>query len=131
MKFYGEGMKKYELLKNDTKTINGRTLYRIKALRSFGNIIKGTLGGYIEKESNLSHDDNAWVYGGADVSGDAKVYGNARVSDNAWVYGNAKVYGDAEVYEFSRVTRNISKDIKDCKNNTFIPENNLSKILWK
>ena len=27
--------KKYELLKDDTKEINGATLYRIKALKSF------------------------------------------------------------------------------------------------
>ena len=29
-------MKKYKLLENDTTEINGKTLYRIQALRSFG-----------------------------------------------------------------------------------------------
>lgn len=55
----------------------GRTLFRIEALESFGNVKKGELGGYVENQDNLSQDGNAWVYG------DAEVYGNA------WVYGNA------------------------------------------
>src|SRR6056300_436365 len=85
-------------------------LRRIKALRDFGDVKKGDLGGYIESEENLSHDGDAWVYGNAWVYGDAWVYGNARVSDNAlvyedaWVYGNAKVYGNAEVYGDAKVS---------------------------
>lgn len=63
----------------------GIELFRIKALISFGNVKKGELGGYVEKEENLSHSGNAWV------SGDARVYGNAEVSGNAEVYGNAWV----------------------------------------
>ncbi|MCI6871592.1 hypothetical protein [Streptococcus hyointestinalis] len=78
-------MKKYELLKDDTKIMSGRTLYRIKALRDFGNVEKGDWGGYIESENNLSHFDNAWVFG------DAMVYGNARVFGYAEVYGNAVI----------------------------------------
>ena len=89
--------KKYTLLKSDTKTFLGKILYRIKAKISFGIVIKGELGGYIEKEDNLSVSGNAWVYGNAWVSGDALVYGNARVYGNAWVYGNARVYGNAWV----------------------------------
>ena len=62
--------KKYELLKNDTITApNGKTLYRIKALIDFGVVLAGSLGGYIEKEDNLTHTGNAWVYGDARVSG--------------------------------------------------------------
>ena len=84
--------KKYELLKNDTITApNGKTLYRIKALIDFGVVLAGSLGGYIEKEDNLTHTGNAWVYG------DARVYGNARVSGDARVYGDAQVSGDTRV----------------------------------
>jgi hypothetical protein len=83
-------MKKYELLDNDTKTQNGVTLRRVRALRSFGSIEEGELGGFIEKEENLSHEENAWVYGDAWVSGDARVYVDARV------YGDARVEGDAD-----------------------------------
>lgn len=46
-------MKKYELT-NETKRLGDRTLYRIKAIRDFGDVKTGELGGWIEKESNLS-----------------------------------------------------------------------------
>jgi len=36
-------MKKYELTK-ESKIVNGITLFRIKALRDFGNVKKGDLG---------------------------------------------------------------------------------------
>ena len=74
--------KKFELT-TDTKMFLGRKLFRIKALISFGNVKSGDLGGYVEKESNLSHDNNAWISSNAKVSGDARVYGNAKVSGNA------------------------------------------------
>ena len=81
-------MKKYEFT-GETKrinTINGTvTLHRIKASVAFGNVKSGDMGGWIEKEENLSHDGEAWV---AD---------NARVTGNAWVFGNARVYGNKHV----------------------------------
>ena len=55
-------MKKYELTE-ETKVIDGKTLFRIRALRSFGDIKAGDLGGFIENERNLSHEGNAWVNG--------------------------------------------------------------------
>ena len=95
--------KKFELTSN-TKMFFGKKLFQIKALVSFGDVKEGALGGYIEKEENLSHDGNAWVsgnakvYGNSEVSGDAQVSGNAKVCGNAQVYGNAKVCGNAQVY---------------------------------
>ncbi len=71
--------KKYELLKDDTVTYFGRTLYRIKATTDFGDVKKGDLGGYIEKEENLSENGNARVYGNAMVYGEAEVSGNAKI----------------------------------------------------
>lgn len=102
-------MKKYELT-DDTITVEGRTLHRIKALKSFSNVEEGGLGGYVEKEDNLDQSGNAWVYGDAwvygnarvsgdaSVSGNARVYGDALVNGNAWVYGDAQVSGNARVY---------------------------------
>ena len=101
-------MKKFELTTN-TKMFLGKKLFQIKALINFGDVEAGELGGYIEKEENLSQadnawvagnawvTDNAWVAGNARVAGDAWVTGNARVTDNAWVAGNARVTGDARV----------------------------------
>ena len=77
-------MKKYELTE-ETVTVYGKTLYRIRAVRDFGSVKTGEFGGYIEKEENLSHFGNAWIYGDARVFGNAWVYGDARVSENAGV----------------------------------------------
>ena len=83
---------KYEIIKTDTKQFLGKTLYRIKALVAIGAFVSpGDLGGYIEKENNLSQLDDAWVSGNAWVYGDAWVSGNAQVSGNARVAGNARV----------------------------------------
>ena len=89
--------KKYELLKNDTITApNGKTLYRIKSLINFGVVVAGSLGGYIEKEDNLAHSGNAWVYGNARVSGDALVSGN---DDLVWFSNVGTEQGTLTVYK--------------------------------
>ena len=77
-------MKKFELTAEFVTNVFGKKLFRIKALVAFGNVEKGELGGFIEKEDNLSHDGNAWVSD------------NAWVSGNAWVCGNAQVFGNAD-----------------------------------
>jgi len=63
-------MKKYKLTKKSITNIFGIKLFQIQATVSFGLVVKGELGGYIESEKNLS-----------------------QVSGNAWVYGDARVYG--------------------------------------
>ena len=103
--------KKYKLT-DETINLNGATLYRIEALKDFGEIKKGDKGGFIESENNLSHEGNAWVsddacvYGSACVYGDACVFGCACVYDNALVSGNGQVYGSARVCGNSRVYGN-------------------------
>ena len=89
-------MKKYEFT-GETKMVNGVTLHQIRALVDFGDVLAGDIGGWIEKEENLSHDGTAWVYGNAAICGNAEVYGDAEVHGDAKVCGNAEVYGDAEV----------------------------------
>ena len=93
-------MKKFEFT-GETKTISlffrTATLHRIRAVAEFGLVKIGDLGGWIEKEENLSHEGKAWV------CGDAEVWGNAEVCGDAKVWGNAKVCGDAEVFSASHV----------------------------
>ena len=102
-------MSKFSLTKN-TKQWLGITLYQIKAEKDFSDFNKGDLGGWIEKEDNLSQEGNCWVHGNARVyedarvSGDARVYGNAQVYGDARVSGDARVYGNAQVYEDARVS---------------------------
>jgi hypothetical protein len=57
-------------------------LTQIIALKDFGDVKLGDLGGWVECEKSLSQSGDAWV------SGNARVYGDARVSGNAWVYGS-------------------------------------------
>ena len=121
--------KKFELTENYVVNEFGTKLYQIKCINSFGNVKKGKLGGFIEKEENLSQGSDAWVSGNAMVygnarvsgnawvSGNARVYDNARVSGNAWVYGNAMVYGAARVCGNARVCGDtlVYGDTKVCK----------------
>ena len=75
-------MKKYRL--TEEKIIVGcRTLYRIQALRDFGDVKEGEFGGWIESEKNLSHEGSAWVYG------------------NAWVYGDADIKHSSDICSMS------------------------------
>ncbi len=106
--------KKYELT-NETITVCGRTLHRIRALKSFSNIRKLELGGFIEKEENLSQFNNSWVGGNAcvlenacvcdnaSVSGYACVYGNAMMSDYSRAFGEANIYGDSHVCGYATI----------------------------
>ena len=75
---------KYKMTENFVKAGN-KKLFQIQALKDFSNVKVGDLGGFIEKESNLSQDGDAWLFGNACVFGDAHVFGNARVSGNARV----------------------------------------------
>ena len=101
-----KGMKKFELT-TDSKILFGRKLFRIKALVSFGNVGAGDIGGFVEKEENLSQDGDAWVYGNAMVYGNARVSGNAMVSDNV-DYTTIKGFGS----EFRNTTFFKCKDGK-------------------
>ena len=107
-------MKKYELTDETIRLDEGTVLHRIRAARDFTladgtPVRKGDLGGWIERESNLSHLGGAWVYGEAKVCGKAWVYDEASVCGKAWVYdeasvyGSARVCGSAEVYGSARV----------------------------
>lgn len=112
--------KKYELA-SELCTINGVSFYRVKALRAFGRIRAGDLGGLVQHKDNLSQGGSCWisknvrVYGTARVYGNAcifgnvcvydaaSVYGNARVFGNACIYGEASVYGDVRIYDSAQV----------------------------
>lgn len=87
--------KKYEL--TDTIEHHGTVLHRIKALRSFGIVEAGDLGGYIQSEDNLSHEGDCWIFDNAIVRDEAKVFDNAKVCGNAIVRGNANIYNKAIV----------------------------------
>ena len=101
-------MKKFEFTSETKTTISGIVLHRIKALvridLGYSTIIEvGDLGGWLEKEDNLSYLGSAWVSGDAEVFGDAKVFGDALISGYSRVFGNARIFGNARVYNHACV----------------------------
>ena len=104
--------KKFELTENYIVNELGTKLCQIKCTKTFKYAKEGELGGYIEKEENLSQEGDAWVSDNAQVSGNALVSGDALVYGNAWVYDDARVFGnawvsdDARVYDDARVFGN-------------------------
>ena len=88
-------MKKYELT-DETTTIDGHILHRIKALRSFSGVEEGDLGGFVESEANLSHDGEAWVFDEAWVCDEACVF------NKAWVFNKAVVCNKASIHDEAR-----------------------------
>ena len=91
--------KKYSMIRTDKTTPDGKPLFQIKAKADIAfKVKKGELGGYIEKEENLSSEGNAWV------SGDAQVYGNARVSVRANITTSISV-------ELPRITLDSQKKL--------------------
>jgi hypothetical protein len=71
--------KKYELLAAGAVRLGARKLYLVRALRDFGEVRCGDIGGRVEQERNLAQDGNCWVGG------------------HAWVYGESWICGDQVV----------------------------------
>lgn len=123
--------KKYQFTE-ETLEVDGRILHRIIALKDFYSAKKGDLGGFVEKEDNLSQEGNCWIYDEAvvynnaiiyddaivgecaDISGramvfeNARVCGHARICDNVRVYSNARIYDNAKIYNYAEVGGNAS-----------------------
>ena len=93
--------------------------YRPMALKDFGDVYKGDIGGYLEGYYNLSQIGNCWVYDNALVkenanvsenaiiSGDAIVKENAQVCNSAIVSGQSTVYGHAKVTGSARIENRV------------------------
>lgn len=95
---------KYELT-DETITVEGKTLYRIRALRDFGDVKAGDIGGYVESTNNLDNKQGkSWIYENAMVYGNARVYAHAKVYGNAKIYGNAVINGKAEIFENAEIS---------------------------
>jgi len=103
---------KYKLIGDDCIKHHGRTLYRIKALKDIHTnskiiIKKGSIGGFIEKEDNLSQEDSCWVYNDAKVFETARVEDDATVNDNTMIYGNALIKNNSYISGIAKVFDNV------------------------
>ena len=119
---------KYEILKDPKHTIVVRygsrtiipedkiddycytstTLYRIRALKDFGDVKAGDIGGFIEKERNLSQCGTCWVYDNAMVYGNAYVNVDAKIQDYALVMDDAHVTDGVDIAENAIICDNAS-----------------------
>ena len=127
-------MKKF-ILTDETIEMFGVTLHRIKAVRSFGDVKEGDLGGFVEKEENISEHFEAWGYDNAKVSGNADYivfknwwssgrYFTWTRSNNMWsvgcFYGTGeelikKAYADSEKNgrEYERVVKYVQSILEE------------------
>lgn len=89
-----------------------RNTHRIRALKDFGDVKAGDIGGYVSDYYNLSQKGDCWVYD------NGMVYGHGRVTDHACVYHNAKVYDNGYVIDNAIVKHSarVRGDafVKDC-----------------
>lgn len=93
--------KKYKLT-DESIVIDGITLYRIEALRTFGITKKGAKGGFVESEQNLSHYGNCWIFN------EACVYNNARITEGAMIFDAVQVSKNALIFGHVVITENVS-----------------------
>ena len=91
--------KKYELIEQK----NG--LYQIRALRNFSWVSKGSLGGYVQSEANLSQEGNCWIDPRGVVLENAVVSENAYIGAGSVINGNAQIRGKA-IVSYSYVSEN-------------------------
>ena len=106
--------RKYEIT-DITMRFEGRTLYRIRALKNFSNVKKGNLGGWVSSEDNLSQEGDCWIYDEAKCMDNARMHDNSKMYNNSVMYeysamhgnskmcNNSKMYDDSEMHDDSRM----------------------------
>ena len=119
--------KKYKILKDNYKKIYIDNIdiivYRIKALKDFGDVKKGDIGGYVQSKENLSQLGDCWIYNNAIVFENAKIEGNAKIYDNTNVSGNAVISDCAKIFGNVKIKDNAKiHNSSIIKNNAIIME---------
>ncbi|AJD93719.1 hypothetical protein JMA_44020 (plasmid) [Jeotgalibacillus malaysiensis] len=135
--------KKYRILYEnkitykDTRTKGLKDVYQIEALKDMPSIHvkKGDLGGYVEDETNLSHEDDCWIFKDGVVASGSLVAGNALIYEEATILDGSRVFDNA-VIKFAHVTNSfISGDSKietaTIENCTFFNKSYLDMVYVK
>lgn len=132
--------KKFELVEDDTLSVlncNGDivNLYRIRALKAFScpirmrsesgtlanyTVKEGELGGYAEKEENLSHEGGCWVFNNARVCDDSRVEDNAQIHHSVIVSEDSIVKGSTSLLDRVCVTNSVIGGYTKIANNSVI-----------
>ena len=84
----------------------GRTLYRIIALKNFSDVEAGDLGGWVSGIDNLSQEGNCWIYDEAKCMGNARMFDNSKMFNNSKMHGNSTMYNDSRMYDCSVMYNN-------------------------
>lgn len=120
-------MLKYRLLLSDRCVIDGVTLYRIQALKNFGDVKAGDLGGYIADSSQLSQNGNCWIYSKSNKLVSGRVTENAIINSlgssrdsiingDVFICGNSRILNDVDIFGsvdiFSSVISSKASKIK-------------------
>lgn len=122
MNLFKKNNKKYKILKDDFKIIDSVKVYRIQALKSFADVQKGDLGGFVESEANLSQQNTCWIYDSSIVKDEVKVIDKVKVFSNSVLQG---------VFTVEDTCRIINSDIKvtlcgSIKNGMYIDQTNIN-----
>ena len=110
--------KKYKLI--NSNIWNGKKIYRIEALRSFGNVKKGDFGGWVEGEHNLSHEGNCWIPHISVICGSTRIEGDFVVQSNIDVLYTVSNPEKLKRYYFPRMSWRINYSGFDEKTNQHI-----------
>ena len=104
---------KYKVRKDISKTFRGKTIYRIEALKDFADVKIGDLGGWVERELNLSDKGNCWIYdnsiigGFANVCDHAEIGGNSKIKDNVTIGDKTKTTDYVIIKDDATISANI------------------------
>ena len=83
----------------ESKTIfKGREVFRVKALKNFGNVKAGDVGGWVCSYNNLSQEGDCWIYDEANCLDNAMLFNNAKMYDNSVMFDNAEMSDNAIMF---------------------------------
>mgnify|MGYP003627980356 CR=1 FL=1 len=95
---------KYEL--GESKVFMGIEVYRVVALKSFGNVTKGDIGGWVEDEDNLSQQGNCWIFDEAMAVNRSMVAGNAEMHDYSKMLDDSMIWDHSRMYDNAQMCNN-------------------------
>lgn len=119
---------KYELT-DKTMTFGNDVYYQIRALRDFGEVHKGDLGGWVQSPLCLSQRGKCWLDSSSFIEKNARVSGNAKIvrssiEDSGHVSGDAVLY-DSYVRDQAKVTDKASIFNSNITNHACVMENTI------
>jgi len=74
---------------------------RIRALRDFGDVKAGDIGGFVQGDKALSHEGNCWIYDDAKVYSTGQIKGSAQIRNGSFLYRGI-IEGDSVVRGYAK-----------------------------